>query len=72
MTYEQPFVPSEMRGRCGRGDTCVGSYQWRRLSADAEDSTRWAAELTSLKLEAEGPIQRSRADLENLIRARYR
>jgi len=49
-----------------------GSYQWRRLSADSEDSTRWAAELTSLKLEAEGPIQRSRADLENLIRARYR
>jgi hypothetical protein len=60
-----------MRGRCGRGDTWVGSYQWRRLSADAADSTRWAAALTSLKFEAEGPIQRSRDDVENLIRARY-
>jgi hypothetical protein len=29
----------------------------RRLSADAADSTRWAAALTSLKLEAGGPIQ---------------
>lgn len=69
--YAQPFLPVELRGRSGRGDTCVGSYLSRRLSADPADATRWAAALTSLKLEAEGPIHRSRADVENLIRTRY-
>jgi len=70
-TYEQPFTPQPMRGRSGRGDTCVGSYLSRRLAADAADSTRWAAALTTLKLEAEGPVRRERADVEALIRNRY-
>jgi sugar/nucleoside kinase (ribokinase family) len=70
-TYEQPFRPIELRGRSGRGDTCVGSYLSRRLSAEPADATRWAAALTSLKLEAEGPIRRSRGDVEAAIRNRY-
>src|SRR5688572_19023698 len=65
------FHPRELRGRSGRGDTCVGSYTARRLSADPADATRWAAALTSLKLEAEGPIRRTREDVEALLRARY-
>jgi sugar/nucleoside kinase (ribokinase family) len=69
--HSQPFHPVELRGRSGRGDTCVGSYLSRRLRANPEDATRWAAALTSLKLEAEGPIRRSRAEVEQLIRARY-
>jgi sugar/nucleoside kinase (ribokinase family) len=69
--YEHPFLPVELRGRSGRGDTCAGSYISRRTSADPADATRWAAAVTSLKLEAEGPIRRSRADVENLIRTRY-
>lgn len=69
--FEQPFRPVELRGRSGRGDTCVGSYLSSRLQASPEESTKWAAALTSLKLEAEGPIRRTRADVEDLIRRRY-
>jgi sugar/nucleoside kinase (ribokinase family) len=65
------FHPDQLRGRSGRGDTCVGSYTARRLSAEPADATRWAAAVTSLKLEAEGPVRRSRADVENLLRLRY-
>jgi sugar/nucleoside kinase (ribokinase family) len=69
--HEAGFFPSVLRGRSGRGDTCVGSYASSRLSADPAQATRWAAAVTSLKLEAEGPIRRSRADVERLLRERY-
>jgi sugar/nucleoside kinase (ribokinase family) len=65
------FHPVELRGRSGRGDTCVGSYASRRQAATPAEATRWAAALTSLKLEAEGPIRRSRADVEELLKERY-
>lgn len=71
VAHEQPFRPLELRGRSGRGDTCVGSYLSRRLSAEPVDATRWAAAVTSLKLEAEGPVRCSRADVEAAIRNRY-
>jgi hypothetical protein len=32
----------------------------------------WAAAVTSLKMEAEGPFKRSLSDVEDLIRKRYR
>jgi sugar/nucleoside kinase (ribokinase family) len=60
--YEAPFRPVEMRGRSGRGDTCVGSYLARRLDHDPPAATLWAAAVTSLKLEAEGPVRRSTGD----------
>jgi sugar/nucleoside kinase (ribokinase family) len=69
--HEAGFHPKELRGRSGRGDTCVGSYSSRRLSASPAEATRWAAALTSLKLEAEGPIRRSREDVERLLREKY-
>jgi sugar/nucleoside kinase (ribokinase family) len=69
--HEAPFLPVELTGRSGRGDTCVGSYASRRLEAEPAEATRWAAALTSLKLEAEGPIRRSRADVERLLEERY-
>ena len=69
--HEAPFLPVELKGRSGRGDTCVGSYASRRIGADPAQATRWAAALTSLKLEAEGPIRRSREDVERLLRERY-
>ena len=69
--YAQPFRPLELRGRSGRGDTCVGSYLSYRLGAEPDAATRWATALTSLKLEAEGPIRRERADVEDLIRRWY-
>jgi sugar/nucleoside kinase (ribokinase family) len=69
--FEAPFRPLELRGRSGRGDTCVGSYAAYRLGADPHESTRWAAAATSLKLEAEGVIRGSRADVERLLAERY-
>jgi sugar/nucleoside kinase (ribokinase family) len=69
--HEAPFKPVELRGRSGRGDTCVGSYSSRRIGADPAESTRWAAALTSLKLEAEGVIRRTRADVERLLAEKY-
>ena len=69
--HEAGFHPVELRGRSGRGDTCVGSYASKRITAEPAEATRWAAALTSLKLEAEGPIRRSRADVERLVRDRY-
>jgi len=69
--YERPFLPEPLRGRSGRGDTCVGSYLSRRLSAEPAEATVWAAAVTTLKLEAEGPVRRTRDDVEALIRRRY-
>jgi sugar/nucleoside kinase (ribokinase family) len=69
--HAQAFLPTQLRGRSGRGDTCVGSYLSRRLSAEPAQATVWAAALTSLKLEEEGPIRRSRADVEAAISNRY-
>ena len=52
--YEVPFRPRELRGRSGRGDTCLGSFLSRRLDGSPREAIHWAAALTSLKLEAEG------------------
>lgn len=66
--YEAPFCPEKLVGRSGRGDTCIGAYLARRLSASPEDATLWAAAVTSLKLEAEGPIKRQLHEVEEWIR----
>jgi len=58
-TYEAPFRPRQLVGRSGRGDTCVAAYVAARLNSPPEEATRWAAAVTSLKLEAEGPIRRT-------------
>jgi sugar/nucleoside kinase (ribokinase family) len=63
---EAPLVPEALRGRSGRGDTCTSAYLSRRLSAPPEDAVVWAAAVTSLKLEAEGPFARDRTDVERL------
>jgi sugar/nucleoside kinase (ribokinase family) len=69
--FEAGFYPAELRGRSGRGDTCMGSYVSCRLDASAGEATIWAAAVTSLKLEQEGPVNRSAADVEALLAARY-
>jgi sugar/nucleoside kinase (ribokinase family) len=66
--YESAFTPTVLRGRSGRGDTCIGSYMSKRLNASAREATRWAGAVTTLKLEAEGPIRRTRAEVEALLR----
>ena len=59
---EAPLVPTQVRGRSGRGDTCTASYVSRRLSAPPSDAVVWAAAVTSLKLETEGPFRREMSE----------
>ena len=63
---EAPFVPVELRGRSGRGDTCAGAYLARRLTASPREALVWTAAVTSLKLETEGPFHREMAEVETL------
>jgi sugar/nucleoside kinase (ribokinase family) len=69
--YETRFHPERLTGRSGRGDTCIASYMARRLSAPPQEAMIWAAALTSLKMEAEGPFRRDIRDVEALIRRKY-
>jgi sugar/nucleoside kinase (ribokinase family) len=69
--YEAPFHPKQLVGRSGRGDTCIASYLAKRQTASPGEATIWSAAVTSLKLEAEGPIRREMKDVEALIRTAY-
>ena len=69
--HEALFCPEPLRGRSGRGDTCVGSYLSKRLSADPAEATVWAAAVTTLKMEAEGPVRRPVEDVHSLIARKY-
>jgi sugar/nucleoside kinase (ribokinase family) len=69
--YETGFFPVELVGRSGRGDTCLAAYVSKRLSASPAEATIWAAAVTSLKLEAEGPFRREIGEVEALIQQRY-
>ena len=53
-TYRAPFNPSNLSGRTGRGDTCFASYMARRLTHGPEEAVRYAAALTSMKMEKPG------------------
>jgi sugar/nucleoside kinase (ribokinase family) len=57
------FTNRTTRGRMGRGDTLMGSYLARRLDHSVEDSLRFAAALTSIKLESAGPFRGSLDDV---------
>jgi len=70
--HEAAFTPKKLVGRSGRGDTCIASYVARRLTAGAREATDWAAAVTTLKLEAEGPITRSVEDVERYFQSRTR
>jgi sugar/nucleoside kinase (ribokinase family) len=65
------FFPQTLVGRSGRGDTCIASYVCKRLSASPAEACVWAAAVTSLKLEAEGPFRRDITEIEELIRRKY-
>jgi len=64
--------PRKLIGRSGRGDTCIGSYVARRLNAPPPQAMIWAAAVTSLKMEAEGPFRRDIREVEELIQKKYR
>ena len=69
--HKAPFCPQKLVGRSGRGDTCIASYVAKRLTAPPIEATIWAAAVTSLKMEAEGPIKRKMEDVAELIQRRY-
>jgi sugar/nucleoside kinase (ribokinase family) len=69
--HEAAFYPVALVGRSGRGDTCLAAYVSKRLTASPDQATIWAAALTSLKMEAEGPFRRALGDVEELIQQRY-
>lgn len=54
--FHAPFNPDNLSGRTGRGDTCFVSYMTRRLTHGIEESLRFAAALTSIKMEKPGPF----------------
>jgi sugar/nucleoside kinase (ribokinase family) len=65
------FYPARIEGRSGRGDTCLGSYVAMRLSMSPGEAGIWAAAVTSLKMESQGPLQRSIDEVEALIQEKY-
>jgi sugar/nucleoside kinase (ribokinase family) len=69
--HEAEFHSTSLIGRSGRGDTCLGSYVAARLSTDPGEATVWAAAVTSLKMEAQGPIRKSRAEIEEFKQRVY-
>jgi len=68
--FEAPFAPRSVRGRTGRGDTCFAAYVASRLEAGSAYACRFAAAVTSLKMERPGPYRGTRADVEQLLAAR--
>ena len=54
--FRAPFNPSNLSGRTGRGDTCFISYMSWRLTHGIEESLKFAAALTSIKMEEPGPF----------------
>ena len=58
-----PFNPSNLSGRTGRGDTCFASYMCWRLNHGIEESLRYAAALTSIKMEKPGPFSGTMEDV---------
>jgi len=70
--YGEGFFPKKLIGRSGRGDTCIAAYVAKRLNASPQEATIWAAAVTSLKMEAEGPFQQTTKEVSNLIQKKYR
>jgi sugar/nucleoside kinase (ribokinase family) len=69
--HQADFVPKELVGRSGRGDTCLAAYVAQRLVSSAAEATVWAAAVTSLKMEAEGPFRRNIHEIQDLIQQSY-
>ncbi|HVN53945.1 MAG TPA: hypothetical protein VMT46_06400 [Anaerolineaceae bacterium] len=54
--FQEALTNHSQAGRTGRGDTAFGAYLARRLDHDPEDALRFAAVLTSMKLEKPYPF----------------
>jgi sugar/nucleoside kinase (ribokinase family) len=65
------FHASSMEGRSGRGDTCMGSYVAKRISLPPREAGKWAAAVTSMKVERVGVFNRPISEVENFIARHY-
>lgn len=70
-SYEAPFLPGQIVGRSGRGDTCLAAYVARRLVSPPAEAIVWAAALTSKKLEVDGPFKGDYAAVERFVAESY-
>ncbi|MFX0156117.1 MAG: hypothetical protein ACFE9Q_16475 [Candidatus Hodarchaeota archaeon] len=66
-----PWKNKRSEGRTGRGDTAFISYLGSRLTKNPEQSLKFAAALTSLKLEQPGPFMLPLFQVEELIKKEY-
>jgi sugar/nucleoside kinase (ribokinase family) len=69
--HQAAFHPERLVGRSGRGDTCLGSYVARRLTSLPAEATYWAAAVTSLKMEEDGPFRGEIGEVADLLRSKY-
>ena len=66
-----PWKNNSSIGRTGRGDTALISYLGSRLNNNPKESLKFAAALTSLKLESPGPFNLPLYQVEKLIKENY-
>ena len=69
--FEADFHSRAIVGRSGRGDSCLGSYTAARLEHPPEEAIGWSAAVTSLKMEANGPILREYEEIVDLVERKY-
>ena len=61
--HAAPFTSRNLSGRTGRGDTCFASYCYWRQTHTPEEASRFAAEVTSRKMERPGPFTGTLGDV---------
>lgn len=65
------FHSESLNGRSGRGDTCIGTYVVKRLNLSPREAGKWAAAVTSLKVERLGVFDRPLSEVESFIHQYY-
>lgn len=65
--YHAEFKAGNLSGRTGRGDTCFAAYLTQRLHKSPEEALKYAAALTSLKMETPGPFKGDIKEVEALL-----
>ena len=70
-SYFFPWKNKGSIGRTGRGDTAFISYLGSRITKSPEESLRFCAALTSLKMESIGPFSLPISQVEKLIKEEY-
>ena len=70
-SYFFPWKYKQVKGRTGRGDTAFITYIGSRISKNCEESLKFSAALTSIKIENPGPFTLPLNTVEDLIKKEY-